>query len=203
MTKRKIRASLTIAVGVLFLFAATGFQLYNNWQDDQAGKAAQSLLATANQEIRNAAKNAAPSGSGTAESKPGAIGGNTLDTTGKLMGILSIPAIDRTLPILSDYSLDSMSSAPCRYTGDGILKKLVICGHNYPRFFGKLKYLKKGDAVTLTDMTGRVYRFMVSDVLVVAANDWNTLESGTWDMTLFTCTVGGQKRVLVRCTLDK
>jgi sortase A len=29
------------------------------------------------------------------------------------------------------------------------------------------------------------------------------MTSGDWDMTLFTCTVGGQSRVTVRCVLEE
>lgn len=196
MTKRSRRGFILMALGALFLAAAIGFELYNDWQDNQAGKAAQALLATARKEMTGPAPSISASGGKTIS-----INANTMVTKGGLIGVLNIPALGVTLPVQHDYSLEALDTSPCRFTGDGRLSRLVICGHNYKRFFGRLKNLKKGDAVTLTDMDGHVYRFAVSGQLVVAANDWNALETGSWDMTLFTCTVGGLRRVLVRCTL--
>lgn len=196
MTKRKRRGVLALVFAAVFLLSSLGFELYNTWDDARAGRSAQTILASAEREMPKALS------ASVSSAKPvKKITADTPVTLGALMGILKIPSLGLTLPIQRDYSLPLLKNALCRFTGDGNISRLVICGHNYSRFFKNLKNVKKGDTVLLTDMSGRTYRFAVSGVLVVAANDWNALKTGDWDMTLFTCTVGGLKRVLVRCAL--
>ncbi|MCD8119184.1 MAG: sortase [Lachnospiraceae bacterium] len=79
---------------------------------------------------------------------------------------------------------------------------LIICGHNYDRHFGKLKNLEPGDEITFTDVLGNVFSYEVSETVILkptAVEEMADQESGDWDLTLFTCTLGGRTRVTVRC----
>ena len=65
--------------------------------------------------------------------------------------------------------------------------------------FGNLSQLNSGDEVIVTDMNGVSFYFEVSNIETLGAYDTEEMESGEWDLTLFTCTVGGANRVTIRC----
>ena len=45
------------------------------------------------------------------------------------------------------------------------------------------------------------YKLQVSEVFTIGAWGAENLQTGDWDLSLFTCTPSGKNRVLVRCTL--
>ena len=75
----------------------------------------------------------------------------------------------------------------------------MIMAHNYRAHFGFLSELTEGASVIFTDMDGvkTKYQVVTQDVLVPTAVEEMT--SGEFDLTLFTCTYGGQSRVTVYC----
>ena len=115
------------------------------------------------------------------------------------IGVLEIPSLGLTLPVMSEWSYPRLKTAPCRYTGSAYLGNLIIAAHNYRSHFGNLKELCEGDVVRFTDMDGNVFSYEVVFLEVLQPTDVDEMESGDWDLTLFTCTVGGKSRVTVRC----
>ena len=75
----------------------------------------------------------------------------------------------------------------------------ALPGHNYSEHFGNLNKLNTGDEVIITDMNGKSFYFQVVNIETLGAYDSEEMESGDWDLTLFTCTVGGANRVTIRC----
>lgn len=115
------------------------------------------------------------------------------------IGVLDIPALELSLPIISEWSYDALQIAPCRYSGSAYLDNLVIAGHNYRSHFASLPQLQPGDTVTFTDMDGNVFSYAVSSLETLSPYAISDMTSGDWDLTLFTCTVGGQSRLAIRC----
>ena len=115
------------------------------------------------------------------------------------IAMLSIPALELELPVMSEWSYPNLRSSPCRYTGSAYLNNLVIAAHNYNRHFGRLKTLSAGDQVILTDMDGNVFTYEVVLMETLMPRDVTELTESEWDLTLFTCTVGGASRVTIRC----
>ena len=115
------------------------------------------------------------------------------------IGVLDIPALGIRLPVMGDWSYPKLRTAPCRYIGSVYDDDLVICGHNYQRHFGGLKNLTAGDTVMFTDEGGNVSSYTVTEVVQLSGTALGEMKAGDWDLTLFTCTVGGQLRVTVRC----
>lgn len=60
--------------------------------------------------------------------------------------------------------------------------------------------LNIGDSVNFTDMDGNVHSYRVAALETLAPEDVDGMLSGDWNLTLFTCTLGGKSRVTVRCT---
>ena len=117
------------------------------------------------------------------------------------MGAIRFPILSLELPVLAEYSLEALKVAPAVYSGTPEGRDLVICGHNYRAHFGPLVQLQPGDEVLMQCVDGTVYRYSVSATEIVSPYAVEDVTSGQWDLTLFTCTMGGQSRFVVRCDL--
>lgn len=115
------------------------------------------------------------------------------------IGILAIPDLELELPVMSEWSYPNLKISPCRYTGSAYLDNMVIAAHNYARHFGRLKELSGGETVIFTDADGNRFTYEVALVETLMPADVEEMENGEWDLTMFTCTVGGSWRVTVRC----
>lgn len=116
-------------------------------------------------------------------------------------GFLLIPALELELPVLDEYSESLLNVSVCRYMGSAGDKPegLVVAGHNYKSHFGNLSKLSVGDEVVFTSLSGTQHNYTVTEKTEINAYDHGALEQDDWDISLFTCTYDGSKRVLVRC----
>ena len=115
------------------------------------------------------------------------------------IGLLELPSLDLSLPVQSEWSYPALKLAPCRYSGSAYLGNLVIAGHNYRSHFGPLDQLAEGDAVIFTDTDGNRFAYTVAGLEVLGPGDVEAMTGSDWALTLFTCTVGGQSRLAIRC----
>ena len=119
------------------------------------------------------------------------------------IGMVEIPSLELSLPVISEWTYPRLKKAPCRYVGSIYSKDMVICGHNYDRHFGRLKELAVGDEIRFTDMDGNVFFYSVCGTEQLGGYAVEEMLAGEWDLTLFTCTKGGRTRVTVRCRLER
>ena len=117
------------------------------------------------------------------------------------VGMLRISSLSLELPVRNEWSYPGLRRSPCRYAGSAYTDDLVICGHNYTQHFGRLKQLAKGDEVLLVAMNGDVFHYQVEEVTALFPSQYQEMTDSPYDLTLFTCTVGGRQRVTVRCSL--
>ena len=115
------------------------------------------------------------------------------------IGYLSIPKLELDLPIISTWNYSQLKVAPCRYVGTVLGEDLVLMAHNYKSHFGKISQLETGDAVTFTDMDGNIINYEVVGEDILEPTAVEEMTAGIYDLTLFTCTYGGQYRVTVYC----
>ena len=99
--------------------------------------------------------------------------------------------------MLSLIHISRLKISPCRYTGSAYTNNLIIAAHNYKSHFRKLKHLHAGDIVTFMDMDRNVFHYEVVESEILKPTTIDKMESGDWDLTLFTCTIGGRSRVVV------
>ncbi|MFR9098498.1 MAG: sortase [Anaerostipes hadrus] len=78
---------------------------------------------------------------------------------------------------------------------------MIIAGHNCRSHFSRLKTLDIGSKIWFIDLEGNRFEYKVSDIEIIKGTDVKQMEKGKWDMTLFTCTYGGQNRMALRCTI--
>ena len=101
--------------------------------------------------------------------------------------------------MIGQWSYPRLKIAPCRYSGSVYRDDLIVAAHNYFTHFGRLRELRLGERILFTDMEENTVTYEVSCLETLMPTETEQMESGDWDLTLFTCTLGGQSRVTVRC----
>lgn len=207
------RNKLFTGIGLLLLAAALFLTGYNLWSDAKAGRTADTVLeqlAPELEEKKDISLPSLPSGESLEEVYiPDYILNPEMEMPveeidgQKYIGVLRIPALSLELPVIREWSYPSLQIAPCRYAGSAYLNNMIIAAHNYYSHFGYLKNLSQGDEITFTDMDGNEFRYEVAELETLSPFAIEEMTSGDWDLTLFTCTVGGQSRVTVRCELKE
>lgn len=185
--------NLWMLLGLLLLAAALCLTSYNLWEEYQAEKSARQVLSQMEAQLPEPAALPAYLVASEMEMPILIIDGH------EYIGYLYIPSLDLSLPVMSQWSYPNLKLAPCRYSGSAYLDNLIIAGHNYKKQFGVLKNLQLGDKIVFTDMDRNSFIYAVSEILVLEPTAVEELQAGDWDLTLFTCTPGGQSRVTVRC----
>lgn len=114
------------------------------------------------------------------------------------IGVLEIPSLELSLPVMSDWDYDKLKIAPCRYSGSAYKNSLVIAAHNYAQHFGQLSSLSYGDEITFTDLDGNLFRYEVLEIETLQPHAIDYMEDYNPGLSLFTCTIGGEKRLTIR-----
>lgn len=193
---------------------------YNLWDESRAGKEVESLAKQLQAETEitismedNGAENSDqntngegnPAGSNTSLDIPAYVLNpdmempvETIDNR-DYIGILEVPSLNLALPIISDWSYPALKTAPCRYEGSAYQDSMILAGHNYKSHFGPLGNLKGGEQIIFTDVEGNVFYYEVVLKEVLTSTSVEEMQEEEWDLTLFTCTLGGQNRITIRC----
>lgn len=116
------------------------------------------------------------------------------------IGYIVIPSLDLNLPVSKNFSYSSLKKTPALYYGSVKNNNLVICGHSYKSHFGYLYKLKKGDEIIFIDVNNNnKYTYKVELVEELESTDIKEMIESDFDLTLYTCTKDGLRRVTVRC----
>ena len=219
--RRRFSGRFILTLGMLMLLAAAILTSLHFIEDGQAGEAAGNALEQlllAERDARDAARRASSetsSDESAAESSgltldPVYLNDNTSTPEGEMpvieidgydyIGVLQIPSLDLTLPVISDWSYPALQIAPCRYEGSAY-GGMVIAGHNFDSHFGTLSRLEPGDEIRFVDLSGHTFTYAVAETEVLDATAIDQMVNGGWDLTLFTCTLSGETRFTVRAAL--
>lgn len=180
-------------LGVMLLMGAGGLYGYNQWIDYQAGQKSDAAVNVLVEEIQNNNVEIVEAGPSEEMIKVAELDG------AYYMGVLSIPAMDKILPVQSDWSEEKLKTSPCRYSGSLEEGELVIAGHNYKRHFTGLASLPIGEQVVFTDLEGNQIFYEVREVYTISATNIEGMVNSGYDLSLFTCNYSGKARVTVRC----
>ena len=203
---RKRFANALVIIGVLTILSAFALTAYNLWDNDRASREAKEIFDEISSRIPDNTNGDLYSG---VEYIPDYIlnpnmNMPTIEHDGyKYIGTIFIPVIDLELPVMDSWSYTQLAISPCRYSGSAYLNDLIIAAHNYTGHFGRLRNLEPGDDIIFTDADGNIFKYKVSEIETLVPTAVKEMQSGEWDLTVFTCTVGGRTRVTVRCVLDK
>lgn len=211
--KRMMTGGLLLIAAAFFL---TGFNLWDEWR---AGKAAgQVAEELAHQKEMESSLQVGEKADSRVQWKPGMETGGWSEVEipdyilnpdmempvteidgNDYIGVLEIPSLELSLPVISQWSYPRLRIAPCRYTGSAYKGNLVIAAHNYSRHFGRIGTLSPGEQVSFTDVDGNYFAYQVVETQMLEPEDIEDMIEEEWDLTLFTCTIGGKTRVTVRC----
>lgn len=201
--------NILLAAGALFLTAAlllTGSNLYETYQ---AGQASERLFQEVFSRIESQSQDADSLSqavlAGGEEETPEYLLNPEMEMPVEeiegngYIGLLEIPALGLSLPVMSEWSYQNLKLAPCRYSGSAYTGNFTIAGHNYSTHFGPIGGLNAGDSITFTDMQGNRFAYEVQVVETLEATAVEDMVGEEWDLTLFTCDLSGESRITVRC----
>ena len=208
---RRKAAIASMALGILLVIGAASLLLYNQWDDDRAAQAASQAAQALLERINDIPATSTPNAWEPEEILP--ADAEVLNDAKKEMpvieleghsyiGVVDIPLFDLSLPVMETWSYDKLKISPCRYTGSIYEDNLVIMAHNYKRHFRNISSLTNGEPIIFRDADGVEYRYVVVLIETVNSNNLQGMIETEYDLTLFTCTYGGQARVAVRCMAD-
>ena len=188
MMRRKLGRFLMVC-GALALLCAGGLLIHNLVENERAGEASREAVTAVKAQVGACPAVKAP----VKQMSVAEIDGL------EYIGWLSMPTVDRELPILAELTDAGLQIAPGRYCGSTYTDDLVLAAHNFSFHFGVLNDLRPGDPVIFTDMDGIVSRYEVAGTEILQPTDIEKMKDSDADLTLFTCTYGGASRVTVRC----
>lgn len=123
----------------------------------------------------------------------------------KVVGKIQIPKINLETYILAETNNKALNVSVTKLCGPEIneIGNFCIAGHNYNKFFAKIKNLKIKDNIILTDTYDRSVLYEVYDTFQTSPQDIKCLSQETKEekeLTLITCTKGAIKRIIVKAT---
>lgn len=209
--KKNSKGNILILLGILMLLGAVGLVAYNFWDANRAKEAAEQISEQLIEKIDENVKSeetAAPA----PYMDPNTPMPVELIDGYEYIGILEIPSEELSLPVMAEWDYDRLKISPCRFVGSYYTDDLVICAHNYDQHLGRLLSIDIGVDVYFTNVEGLTIHYIVTnretvEPTAVEQMIENTGNSETslldWDLTLFTCNLGGQTRCAVRCSRVK
>ena len=203
---RKRGSFVLLLLGAALLCAALLLAAKNRREETSAGEAAAALLVQAEQTIaQHAAPPAAvptPAPSSAAEEtlSPSPSASPSAAPEGPaFLGVLSVPAVSLTVPVLAEWSYYHLTLAPCRDCGSVETGDLVIAAHNYDTHFGRLSRIAPGDSVYFTDMAGSTTEYAAASVEQRDPSDAEGVRESGYPLVLYTCSWDCTARVTVFC----
>ena len=224
--KNRTIAAILVAIGVISLLGAGGWYAHLLMEDKNAERASAEILESLEIDIYGVPETDPANGGTLPEGETYApkdtepeetlpppdldpedieMETATVNDTGYI-GIIEIPSASLSLPVAYDWDYEKLKISPCRFHGSYYTDDLVICAHDYGSHFRAIRALGIGDTVVFTAMNGESIRYVVTNVETVQPtaveqmiNNIGENSEKLWDLTLFTCNVGGMTRCAVRC----
>ncbi|MDY6313661.1 MAG: sortase [Clostridia bacterium] len=191
MKKSKKTAVALISIGLLLIMSAFLLWGFNELMSYRAAQETAEILSNLENQMLDEI-------SVTAEAEEGTMPTRISDGI-DIVGVVSVPSLEIEVPVAAEWSYENLRKSACRYSGTVEDGRLIILAHNYSRHFGNLKNAAVGDEVQFMDVNGKLYLYSVTEMELLNKNELDKLTESDSDLTLFTCTYGGQKRIVVRC----
>ena len=194
-------------LGIILIVGAGGLYIHNILEERRAEQSADHITLELVEDLKVMAPGTRPAGDTAEQDTNGQMSDapdtvmDTVEVDGHTyIGPLTIPALDLKLPVMSEWSYPDLRISPCRYTGSVGGNDLVILAHNYKRHFGMLKTLGVGEEVAFTDVHSVTTVYKVMEIEEIEPTNVESMTMSDFDLTLFTCTYGGNARYTVRCS---
>lgn len=123
----------------------------------------------------------------------------------KVEGIIEIPKINIKYPIIDHTNEETMKVSITKFWGPQAneIGNYTVAGHNNKdgMMFGKTKYLQIGDKIKLTNLKNETIEYEIFKIYSIDPDDVSCVESvenGTREITLITCTNGHKNRLVTK-----
>lgn len=123
----------------------------------------------------------------------------------KIEGIIEIPKINIKYPIIDHTNEETMKVSITKFWGPQAneIGNYTVAGHNNKdgTMFGKTKYLQIGDKIKLTNLKNETIEYEIFKIYSIDPDDVSCVESvenGTREITLITCTNGHKNRLVTK-----
>lgn len=204
--------TVILIIAIIAIIVVIGFIGYNIYRKYHIEKGAAEAVAQFDNLVNNN-----PSDNSIATNNTG-INGIVEDTeittnnkTGKttykgyeVVSTIQIPKINLKYPILEKVTKKSLETSVAFLYGPGLneVGNNVIIGHNYRNgtMFSNLKKLSNGDAIYITDLTGRKIKYIVYKIYRTSGDDASYMTrntNGKREISLSTCTDDSKARTIV------
>ena len=165
----------------------------------------------ATQTPENAKESGASSGTAAGKGQDGAAdttapGGaspylETVNLSGyEVTGILQIPDLNRSWPIIASGDAAATAKMPSIYGGNPASGDLVIADGADNQQFSGLKDLPDGSEVVFTDISGHEYRYQLATVETVPSSKLSAIarHRERWDAAIITPNFSGRSQIVIR-----
>lgn len=119
------------------------------------------------------------------------------------VALVEIPALGLTLPVANEWDKVKVLTGPRRFDGTVYDGSLIVGGSDQPGQFSGFSYLEPGNAVTVTDMTGSVFYYVIDRIDRSSTASGEALETGEADLTLFVRNAYNLDYIQIRCVPGK
>lgn len=185
------KAVIFIIIGCVLLVSSVGLFIYNEVSSFRAAEESMEIMSSLETEMLSDAPGIIDENDGVMPTRL-VNGINTV-------GVVSVPSVGIEVPVAAEWSYKNLKKSACRYSGTANDGKLIILAHNYRQHFGSLGKAETGDEVQFLDVNGTLYVYKITNKEILGKYELERLTDTDSDLTLFTCTYGGKKRVVVRC----
>lgn len=189
--KKVINIILTILI--IMAIVVTGVIIYNYIVSEQNDNKLAEVVTEIEEQFSNNAS--------TNSIEPAKVQYNGYD----VVGIIEIPSINIKYPIINKTNDTTMKYSITKFSGGEInsIGNFIVAGHNNLNgtMFGKVKRLKVGDQIKMTDLYNNTVTYEIFDIYSVDPNDvscLNAVDENTKEITLITCTNGHLKRLITK-----
>lgn len=124
-----------------------------------------------------------------------------------IIGLIEIPKINISYPILSNCNENLLKISVCKFSGPmpNEMGNMCIAGHNYKNslMFSKLNKLDIGDLIYITDLNNIKKEYMIYQKSEIDANNLDGIKStNSTEITLITCNSSNNyKRIIIKAKM--
>lgn len=121
-----------------------------------------------------------------------------------IIGLIEIPKINISYPILENSNKELLKISVCRFSGPfpNRIGNLCIAGHNYKNnmMFSNLNKLNINDSIFISDLNNTILEYIVYDKFKVKENNLECIQNtNNIELTLITCnTNNNSERIIVK-----
>ena len=115
------------------------------------------------------------------------------------VALIDIPSFGISLPVSDRWDSRNLSRSPARFFGSAYDSPLIIGGIDHSQQFNFCNKIEHGALVTVTDMTGAQFSYVVARVDRAKHAESQWLTDTSFDLTLFYHNIYTMEYIAVRC----